>query len=810
MANPTTNLGMTKPTVGGSTDTWGITLNEEVIDILDAVFASTGTAVSMGNIGVDLIAVEAQGDIRLGDAASTSASGALTGDYVAIQAATTIDTSYTITMPAAVGSSGQALRSSDGAGTLEWYTPSDVGDITEVVAGAGLTGGGTSGVVTLNAIGNADRITVNANDIDIASTYVGQTSITTLGTVATGTWEGTTVAVDQGGTGATSLTADRILLGDGTSAIKVASALSDGEVLIGNGSGAPTTLDLGSSTSVTILGTIATGVWQGTTVGVGYGGTGLASYTAGDILYASGTTTLAKLAKGSDTEVLTLASGVPTWAAPTVGDITAVTAGAGMTGGGSSGDVTLNVIGTADRITVNADDVDIASTYVGQTSITTLGTVATGVWNGTAITGDYIDATTSPLANTKIWIGDSSGDAQEFALSGDATMTAGGAVSVTAPAGDLTGTTLKSTVVSSSLTSVGTIATGVWNGTALATAYIADNAVTLAKLEDGTSGDILYYAASGVPTRLAKGSDTEVLTLSSGLPVWSAPTTGDITGVTAGAGMTGGGTSGDVTLNVIGTADRITVNADDVDIASTYVGQTSITTLGTVATGTWNGTAITGAYVDATSSPLANTKIWIGSASNVAAEFALSGDATMTAGGAVTVSSAAACTGNAATATALATARAINGTDFDGTAAITVTAAAGTLTGATLNSGVTASSLTSTGTLGSLTVTNDLVVDTDTLFVDASEDKVGIGTTTPASYEDGADYLAIVTTGDSGMTIASGTSNNGLIHFADGTTGDAKYRGIIKYRHGTNNDMIFSADATVSLTLTSTGAAVCG
>ena len=47
-----------------------------------------------------------------------------------------------------------------------------------------------------------------------------------------------------------------------------------------------------------------------------HGGTGHASYSAGDILYASGGTALSKLAAGTDTHVLTLAGGVPTWAAP--------------------------------------------------------------------------------------------------------------------------------------------------------------------------------------------------------------------------------------------------------------------------------------------------------------------------------------------------------------------------------------------------------------------------------------------------------------------------------------------------------------
>jgi len=135
--------------------------------------------------------------------------------------------------------------------------------------------------------------------------------------------------------------------------------------------------------SITTLGTITTGVWNGTAVTEANGGTNQTTYATGDVLYASGANTLAKLAAGADTEVLTLAAGVPSWAAPTVGTVTSVS-------------------GTANRISSTGGAtpvIDIDAAYVGQTSITTLGTVATGTWEATDVEvahgGTGLSATTA-------------------------------------------------------------------------------------------------------------------------------------------------------------------------------------------------------------------------------------------------------------------------------------------------------------------------------------------------------------------------------------------------------------------------------
>jgi hypothetical protein len=82
-----------------------------------------------------------------------------------------------------------------GTDAINWVQFSGAGQIT---AGDGLTKDGN----TINAVGTENRISVSANAIDIASTYAGQNTITTLGTITTGTWNGVDIAVADGGTGA--------------------------------------------------------------------------------------------------------------------------------------------------------------------------------------------------------------------------------------------------------------------------------------------------------------------------------------------------------------------------------------------------------------------------------------------------------------------------------------------------------------------------------------------------------------------------------------------------------------------------------
>ena len=85
-----------------------------------------------------------------------------------------------------------------------------------------------------------------------------------------------------------------------------------------------------------------------------------------------------------------------------------------------------------------------------------------------------------------------------------------------------------------------------------------------------------------------------------------------------------------------------------------------------------------------------------------------------------------------------------------------------------------------------------------------SSGNVGIKTDSPSSYQANADDLVVATTGHTGITIASGTSHLGNIHFADGTSGDDAYRGFIQYEH-TANYMRFATNASEAMRIDSSG-----
>ena len=76
-------------------------------------------------------------------------------------------------------------------------------------------------------------------------------------------------------------------------------------------------VNLDSSGNVSALGTIASGVWNGTAIVTTYGGTGLTSYTAGDLPYYASGTALSKLGIGANGYLLTSNGTAPTWTANT-------------------------------------------------------------------------------------------------------------------------------------------------------------------------------------------------------------------------------------------------------------------------------------------------------------------------------------------------------------------------------------------------------------------------------------------------------------------------------------------------------------
>lgn len=172
------------------------------------------------------------------------------------------------------------------------------------------------------------------------------------------------------------------------------------------------------------------------------------------------------------------------------------------------GGVVDSVSGVADRITISGTSsdpvVDIASTYVGQASITTLGTITSGTWNGALLSPIYGGTGVNNGASTLTL-------AANLATSGAfaATFTMTGATNVTFPT---TGTLATTT---GSITTATNLAGGTANDIPYQTAAGTTSFIT------ETANGVLVYSGAGVPS-----SST---TLPSGLTIPSATLTGPAT-----------------------------------------------------------------------------------------------------------------------------------------------------------------------------------------------------------------------------------------------------------------------------------------
>ena len=259
-----------------------------------------------------------------------------------------------------------------GNGNTCYYTISDQsGPNWEVGIGTYSTSGPTLARTTILSSSNSGAIVpFPAGTKDIFVTYPSEKSVnldesdnvSPLGTIASGTWQATSIKTNYGGTGLTSYTAgDLSYYASGTALTKLGIG-SSGQVLTSTGSapqwstlsGVAVTTFAGGTTGLTPATATSGAVTLAGTLVAANGGTGQSSYTAGDLLYATGSTALSKLGIGTNGQALLVSGGTLSWGTASATTINALTI---AKTGGAVAPVTFNgsVARTIDYSTVGAD-----------------------------------------------------------------------------------------------------------------------------------------------------------------------------------------------------------------------------------------------------------------------------------------------------------------------------------------------------------------------------------------------------------------------------------------------------------------------
>ena len=219
------------------------------------------------------------------------------------------------------------------------------------------------------------------------------TSITSLGTIATGVWQGTDVGVAYGGTGVSTLTDGGVLLGSGTGAITAMAVLTDGQMIVGDG-----TTDPVAESGATLRTSI--GVGTGDTVEfAGITGTTIdasTDFTIGDTVITNG--------------VITDSSGLSLAAAVDLGANTLTSTGSMQirTIDYSDGDLAITIadgggITAAAGITSTAASNSFGATSFNDADITNVDSIA--INSIVADSGISIGIGTDPSANQLLRVG---------------------------------------------------------------------------------------------------------------------------------------------------------------------------------------------------------------------------------------------------------------------------------------------------------------------------------------------------------------------------------------------------------------------
>ena len=109
----------------------------------------------------------------------------------------------------------------------------------------------------------------------------------------------------------------------------------------------------------------------------------------------------------------------------------------------------------------------------------------------------------------------------------------------------------------------------------------------------------------------------------------------------------------------------------------------------------------------------------------------------------------------------------------------------------------------STGVDDNVWIVRDETAAATRLLINSSGN-VGIGTSSPSSYWANADDLVVATSGNTGISVVSGTTSLGYLIFADSTAGGDNTRGGLGYDHSTNN-MLFRVNNDTKMTIDSSG-----